>query len=603
MSLNLKSLAGKLNDVCKAALGKAAGLSQSRSNFNVELEHWLLKLLEPADSDLVRVIKHYELNINQVQRELTKAVDALKTGSGRLPELSPDILDAMREAWVLATLEYGAYRIRSGHLLLAVLNDRSLSARVRSTSPELGKINGEKLKTDLARVTAGSGEDVIEVNPEGASGAGAARVPGDGKTPALDQFTSDLTASAKAGKMDPVIGRDFEIQQVIDILTRRRQNNPILAGEAGVGKTAVVEGFALRIANGDVPTPLKNVRLLSLDLGLLQAGAGVKGEFENRLKTVIEEVQKSPTPIVLFIDEAHTLIGAGASPGMGDAANLLKPALARGELRTVAATTYAEYKKSFETDPALKRRFQMVKVDEPDVAKCCAMLRGVARSLEKHHKVAMLNEAMEEGVRLSARYIPDRQLPDKAVSLLDTACARVALSQSATPPTLDDVRRQIEIMQTEIGIREREAHVGLDHEAQLKELHEKLAGLQNQLEQSEKRWEGEKKLGQPIQELRKKLEGSFAAAAQKAAGTAGKAPAPPPPLSPEEEKAARVELDRLTGELTKLQGEHPLVQPVVNGQSVAEVVAGWTGIPLGKMVRNEIEAVLKLGGKLKERVV
>jgi type VI secretion system protein VasG len=601
-AVNLKNLVGKLNTTCRRALEGAAGLCLSRTNYNVELEHWLAKLLEPDNTDLRRVAKQYDLDLTKVNRELMRAMDGLKTGNSRSPELSIDILDCMREAWSLTSLEFAAPKIRSGHLLVAMLNDRNLSRRLQTASAELAKLNGEQLQKEIRKVCEASSEE--EQEREAAVAAGPA-APGPGgqmpapgsKTPGLDQYTQNLTDNARAGKIDPVIGRDFEIRQVIDILTRRRQNNPILVGEAGVGKTAVVEGFALRVVAGDVPEPLKKVSLRTLDLGLLQAGAGVKGEFENRLKSVIQEVQASPTPIILFIDEAHTMIGAGGAAGSGDAANLLKPALARGELRTVAATTFAEYKKSFEDDPALKRRFQAVKVDEPDRARATAMMRGISHVMEKHHKVNILDEALEESVRLSARYIPDRQLPDKSVSLLDTACAKVALSQSTTPPTLEDTRREIEMLGVRIGIMERESQIGISHDHAMTEVREKKADAEKRLADLEKRWDEEKKVVEKIQQLRSRL--GFGVPVKDKDGKEVKVQ----PLAGAEAVAAKAELDKLSEQLTTMQGETPLVQPVVNGQAIAEVVAGWTGIPLGKMVRNEIQAVMTLGEKLKQRVV
>jgi type VI secretion system protein VasG len=591
-AVNLKALVGKLNATCRRALEGAAGLCQSRSNYNVEVEHWLVKLLEVRDSDLPKIARHYDVDLAKVGRELTRTLDGLRTGNARSPGLSQEVLGLTREAWSVGSLEYGAPRVRSGHLLVALLTEPGQAGRLRASSPELAKIPGETLQRDLRALVEGTAEDeeeraeLLNASATGAgdgTATGAPRPAGDPKTQALDQFTMNLTERAKQGKLDPVIGRDPEIRQVIDILTRRRQNNPILVGEAGVGKTAVVEGFALRVAAGDVPTPLKGVAVRTLDLGLLQAGAGVKGEFENRLKSVINEVQSSPTPVILFIDEAHTLMGAGGPAGSGDAANLLKPALARGELRTVAATTYAEYKKSFETDPALKRRFQPVKVDEPDHAKAVAMLRGVAESLEKHHKVRILAEAMEETVRLTARYVPDRQLPDKAVSVLDTACARVALSQTATPAAVEDARHEIDLLTVELGIREREQSVGHDHSVRVAEVKEQLAAAKERLASLEKRCGEERGLVEQIRGLRGQLEG-------------GK-------LTEAERARARAELDGLSAKLAELQGEHPLVQPVVNGQAVAEVVASFTGIPLGKMVRNEIQATLTLADKLKQRVI
>jgi type VI secretion system protein VasG len=604
-SHNPKALASKLNATCRRALEGAAGMCLSRTNYNVEIEHWLVKLLEPANTDLTRILRHYGVDVSRVSRELTRSLDQLKTGNARPPELSPEIMDLMREAWDVTSLEMGSYLIRSGYLLAALLSDRTLSSRARASSPELGKIKGDQLAREVKSVIAGSAEDAAEPGqppPDAAPGQGP---PPGSKTPALDQFTMNLTERAKKGEIDPVIGRDAEIRQVIDILTRRRQNNPILAGEAGVGKTAVVEGFALRIVAGDVPPSLKGVDLRTLDLGLLQAGAGVKGEFENRLKSVIAEVKASPKPIILFIDEAHTLIGAGAAAGAGDAANLLKPALARGELRTVAATTWAEYKKSFETDPALKRRFQVVKVDEPEVDKAIRMMRGLTETLEKHHQVRILEEAVEDAVKLSHRYITDRQLPDKCVSLLDTACAKVGLAQSATPPPLEDCRREIEFAEVEVGILERELATGAAHEERLEEVRAKKQAAEERKAALEERWEKEKKLVGQVRELRAKLEG-HAAAGKEPADAKGAAPKEGDGkvrLRPEEEAVARADLARLQTELKKLQGEQPLVLPVVDGQAVAEVVSAWTGIPVGKMVLDEIKTVLNLKDKLEDRII
>lgn len=588
---NLKALTSKLAPVCLRTLEGAAGLCLSKTHFNVEIEHWLLKLLETPETDLELIIRHYNLDKGRLIKELNVAIDKFKSGNGRAPSLSPDISELIRIAWLIASVDMNSQRIRSGHLLAAMISDRDLSSGIRASSAELATINAETLVSELPKILAQSKEDPGVYGTTADIGGGQGKVNPNSKTPNLDQFTQNLTDAAKQGKIDPVIGRDPEIRQVIDILTRRRQNNPILAGEAGVGKTAVVEGFALRIAKGDVPETLKNVSLRSLDLGLLQAGAGVKGEFENRLKSVINEVQASPTPIILFIDEAHTLIGAGGAAGTGDAANLLKPALARGELRTVAATTFDEYKKSFEDDPALKRRFQVVKVDEPDRPKAVSMVRGIAASLEKHHGVSILDEAIEESVRLSQRYIPDRQLPDKAISLLDTSCARVALSQSTIPPAIEDASREIDRLNTGISILEKEAKFGGSHQDELTELRENLAKEIARKAKLEEAWKAEQELVTKIREIRTKLSG---------VGPDGKAATP---ISPEEQEKLRKELISLNEKLSQHQGENPLIHPVVNGAVVAEIVSGWTGIPLGKMVRNEISSLLELDKTLKSRVV
>jgi len=605
-SVNLKALVGKLNTTCKKAFENAAGLCVSRTNYSIEIEHCLLKLHETAQADFARLFKHYGIDPSRVNRELTRALDQFQRGKAREGlSFSPDVVAWLREAWALTSLEFGAQRIRSGYLLAALMADRDLAAKACMSSPELAKLNGEQLIKEVKAIVKGSAEDAAEpgAGPQEAE-AEPGQAAGDSKTPALDQFTLNLSERASKGEIDPVIGREFEIRQVIDILTRRRQNNPILTGEAGVGKTAVVEGFALAVLAGDVPPPLRGVAVRTLDLGLLQAGAGVKGEFENRLKQVMAEVKASAQPIILFIDEAHALIGAGGAAGQVDAANLLKPALARGELRTIAATTWMEYKKYFETDAALKRRFQVVKVDEPDILRGTRMMRGFAKTLEKHHNVRVLDEAIEDAVKLSHRYITDRQLPDKSVTLLDTACAKVALSQSALPAALQDCQRELEGLDVEIGILQREAVVGKDHDLRLRDLKERQQTVLKTQEELKQRWEQEKRLAAQVQELRAKLEAHAAAQDDLKTGTGtSQARSQTPFSAPDEERQTRAELAKVDKELATLQGEHPLVLSVVGSQAVAEVVAGWTGIPVGKMVRNEIIAVQTLEQRLKERVV
>jgi type VI secretion system protein VasG len=578
-AISLKSLFSKLNTLCQQALSEAVAHCKRRRNDYVEIEHWLLALAENPNADLRKIFEQYDLDPRKVTTDLTLYLDKLRRGSDAKPGWSLGIEEGIREAWVLSSLEYNWGKIRSGTLLAAVLNDRAMSLKLVANVPSLAKVPPSELARDLKGTVAGSAEDDLEtpLTTESVGGQPGQPVAGS-KTPNLDQFTMNLTERAQKGEIDPVIGRDFEIRQVIDILTRRRQNNPILTGEAGVGKTAVVEGFALRVVAGDVPPPLKGVAVRTLDLGLLQAGAGVKGEFENRLKGIIAEVKASPQPIILFIDEAHTVIGAGGAAGSGDAANLLKPALARGELRTIAATTWMEYKKYFEEDPALKRRFQVVKVEEPDVEKAGRMLRGVAATLEKHHKVRILDEAVEDAVKLSHRYITDRQLPDKAVSLLDTACARVGLSQSATPAALEDCVRDLEHLQTEIGILQREQIAGEAHDKRLKELEEQKKTAEERKAQLDKQLTEERKLVKDIQDLRTKIEAAKG-------------------------KADSGELVKLRRQLHLLQGETPLVHPVVDRHAVAAVVSGWTGIPVGKMVLDEIKTVLSLNERLEERVI
>ena len=585
VAVDLRSLVAKMNDPCRRSLEAAAGYTLSRSHYNVELEHWLLKLLDVPNSDIAAVLRRFEIDSGRVATELTRVLDKLKTGNTRAPSLSPGVVALAREAWLVASLDGGAARIRSGHLLVALLSDDGLSRTARESSPRLAQISAETLRRELGAICGDSAEQAADAPAEeGPAGAAVGRAPG---SPALDQFTINLTERARKGAIDPVLGRDAEIRQVIDILMRRRQNNPILTGEAGVGKTAIVEGLALAIAKDQVPPPLKNVVLRTLDLGLLQAGAGVKGEFENRLKSVIEEVQASPRPIILFIDEAHTMIGAGGQAGQSDAANLLKPALARGDLRTIAATTWAEYKKYFERDAALTRRFQVVRVEEPGEKAAIDMLSGLLSTLEAHHKVRILREALVEAVRLSQRYIPARQLPDKAVSLIDTACARVAISRSATPPAVEDLQRRIETVTGDIAVLQREQQTGRDHQEDLAALAVEKAAAEARLRELETRWQRERELAEEIEGLRERLA------------------APPPAKTDDAAERARwrERLAALDSELEEVQGEAPLLFTQVDGQAVAEVVAGWTGIPLGRMVGDEIRAVLGLRERMAARVI
>src|ERR1700684_1666261 len=476
MGINLKSLIAKLNDPTRAALEGAAGLCLSRTHYDIEVEHFLTKLLDSASGDFAAIIKHFEIDKSRLTSELARSMDKLKSGNARTPAISPTVLKMMTTAWTIGSIDFNAGQVRTGFTILALASDEELSRLIRDVSKEFQKINADALCKNLMGIVALSSETTTSGATVGSSspGEGAAK-PMGGKTPNLDQYTVDLTSNAKRGKIDPVLGRDAEIRQVIDILTRRRQNNPILTGEAGVGKTAVVDGFALRVVAGDVPPPLKNVQIRTLDLALLQAGAGVKGEFENRLKGLIEEVKASATPIILFIDEAHTMIGAGGQAGQNDAANLLKPALARGELRTIAATTWSEYKKYFEKDAALARRFQVVKVEEPSEHQCMIMLRGIKASLEKHHNLRILDEAVTATVRLSHRYIAGRQLPDKAVSVLDTACARLSLGQNSTPPRLEDILRRIDALNVQKRVLERETKRGGDPAEKLGEIEAHIA--------------------------------------------------------------------------------------------------------------------------------
>ncbi|RLU01777.1 MAG: type VI secretion system ATPase TssH [Ketobacter sp.] len=594
INVNLKSLVDKMSPVMRDSLEGAAGLCIGRSHYNVEVEHWLLKLLETVDSDFNTLLEKHGLDISHLNKQLTNTVEKFKAGSSRPAALSPAIVEASKNAWMISSVDFGHGMITSGHLLAALMLDDQSRRALLDSAPEFKNMAPESLRETAKAIIGTTGE-----SSSGApSGAATEGVGGDApvrptKTPALDKYTINLTEKARQGGIDPVLGRDDEIRQCIDILTRRRQNNPILTGEAGVGKTAVVEGFALRIANDDVPEPLKGVDVHTLDLGLLQAGASVKGEFENRLKSVIEEVKSSPKPIIMFIDEAHTLIGAGGKEGQGDAANLLKPALARGELRTVAATTWAEYKKYFERDPALTRRFQVVKVEEPDEEKAINMMRGISKMLQDHHKVRILDEAIEASVKLSGRYIPGRQLPDKSVSLLDTACARVALSQTATPSAIEDCRRKIRQDASNIANLEKENSATGVHD-------DRIAGLRASKEQSEQdlvrleaQWENEKELIQQIREVRDQIEDDFLRTQGGEERT----------LDDGQLADLKAKLKALSEQLAEVQGTEPLMQASVDEQAVAEVVANWTGIPVGKMVSDEINAVLSLKDRLEERVI
>jgi len=600
MLQNWKFFFGKVNQTTRDALEAAVGLCASRTHYEVEIEHYLMKLLDSTDSDFQHIAKHFGVDKSRLAAELTRSLDRMKSGNGRGPMLSQMLVHMLTEAWLLGSVDYAAGQIRSGFTILALYSNEELTRLIRDVSKELQKIQPDTLRQNLLAIVSGSHEDAITAPAEepGAAAPGERPRAAGGKTPNLDQYTINLSERAKAGKIDPVLGRDFEIRQVIDILTRRRQNNPILTGEAGVGKTAVVEGFALRIAHGDVPPVLKNVTLRTLDLALLQAGAGVKGEFENRLKGLIEEVKGSPTPIILFIDEAHTMIGAGGQAGQNDAANLLKPALARGELRTIAATTWSEYKKYFEKDAALARRFQVVKVEEPTEEQCKLMLRGLVPALEQHHNVRILDEGLGSAVRLSHRYLADRQLPDKAVSVLDTACARLALGQNAIPPAIEDAMRTLDDYAVQTRVLEREAALGADHGERLQQIAKNRTDTESRLTVMRERWEKEKELVSRIREVRTQLE-STGGTAQPAAGDGQSAAAQPAV----DTAALRSDLARLNGDLEAVQGETPLIRVCVDAQIVGEVISAWTGIPAGKMLKDEIQSVLSLDQQLGNRVI
>jgi type VI secretion system protein VasG len=600
------ALFGKLNALAYKAIEGATVFCKMRGNPYVELEHWFAQLLQQQDSDLHRAIQHYGLDISVIAKDMTAALDRLPRGATAISDFSPHIENAIERAWTYATLQFGEAQVRTGYLLVGMLKTPSLRNPLLGLSRQFDKVKAEDLADNFAKICDPSPESKMRAQDgTGIGGFGSGGAPGEdtgamapaamGKGDALKKFAVDLTEKARKGEMDPVTGRDEEIRQIVDILMRRRQNNPLLTGEAGVGKTAVVEGFAQRLARGDVPPQLREVRLLTLDIGLLQAGASMKGEFEQRLRQVIDEVQASPTPIILFIDEIHTLVGAGGAAGTGDAANLLKPALARGNLRTIGATTWAEYKKYFEKDPALTRRFQVVQVPEPDEAKAILMLRGVASVLEKHHRVQLLDEAIEAAVKLSHRYIPARQLPDKAVSLLDTACARVAVSQHATPPEVEDCQRRIEALTVEQEIIRREEAIGIDVDKRSVQVQVLLGESKAQLETLNARWKDEKGLVDRLLALRAQLRD-------------GNKPVDLLPPSPgeggsQDRTSLLAELHQLQGQISKIQGESPLILPSVDSQAVSSVVADWTGIPVGRMQRNEIETVLKLPALLGQRVI
>jgi type VI secretion system protein VasG len=594
------ALFGKLNSLGYKAIESATVFCKLRGNPYVELVHWLHQILQLPDSDLHRVIQHFSLNPSRLAKDFTEALDRLPRGATSIADLSSHVDAAVKEAWVYATLLFGDAQVRTGCLLVGMLKTPDLRNALLAVSREFEKVKPDTLTEQFTAIVGGSPESGQRASDGSQVGGGAA--PGEaseamapprmGKQEALQRFSVDLTERARKGELDPIVGRDEEIRQIVDILMRRRQNNPILTGEAGVGKTAVVEGFAQRIASGDVPPPLQGVTLRVLDVGLLQAGASMKGEFENRLRQVIDEVQSSPRPIVLFIDEAHTLIGAGGAAGTGDAANLLKPALARGKLRTIAATTWAEYKKHIEKDPALTRRFQVVQVGEPSEEKTVLMMRAMASTMEQHHRVQILDEALEAAVKLSHRYIPARQLPDKAVSLLDTASARVAISLHAVPAEVEDCRRRIEGLKIELEIIARETAVGIDPAQRQADATEKLQAEEMRLVELETRWHAEKELVNQILALRARLRG--------AGGTVEVAAAE----EVDSQRQARLaELKELQTRLHELQGEQPLILPSVDAQAVASVVADWTGIPVGRMVRNEVETVLKLADLLNRRII
>lgn len=584
VDISLEAVTGKLNRVGYETFIQALRQAKGQGNRNVELAHWLSHILQNDRSDLALSADYFKVDRARLLADLAAVADGFRKNETDMPGVSNTLIDLLDRGWHYATLFFGETQIRTGHLLIAGFKSTELRRAYMSLSPEFSKFNIDLLTTEYRAAWKGSEED--NLRPMDGSGlraaesAGAAEAAGPKGTTALDRFSQDLTAKAAAGEMDPILGRDDEIRQIVDVLMRRRQNNPILTGEAGVGKTAVVEGFAQRIASGDVPPPLRGVKLCVLDVGLMQAGASMKGEFEQRLRSVIDEVQNSPTPIILFIDEAHTLIGAGGAAGTGDAANLLKPALARGTLRTIAATTWSEYRQYFEKDPALTRRFQPVQVGEPDVAKCCDMLRGILGPMEKHHGVRISDAAIVAAVNLSHRYIPARQLPDKAVSLLDTASARVAISQSATPSKIEDARASITAREKEKGGLIAERDLGVADDERVAALDKQIGELKQKLTALEQAWQAEQKLVDEIRSIRSIL--------------AESKDNPEPKLADLKSKFESLEA---------IEPERRMIYPHVDEQAVASVVSDWTGVPVGRMVKDEVETVLNLADILNRRVV
>jgi type VI secretion system protein VasG len=581
--VSLETVTGKLNQVGYDTFMQALRHAKGAGNRNLELEHWLLKMLQMPGNDVALTVDHFKLDLAKLLTDLNVVVSGFAGNKTEMPCISENIIDALDRGWHYATLLFGETQIRTGHILSAVLKEPKLSRTLHGISKQFKLIDADLLTNEHRKIWLQSVEE--NMRPMDGSGLVAPNTTGSASTgakgtTALDRFAIDLTQRAASGEMDPIVGRDEEIRQIIDVLMRRRQNNPILTGEAGVGKTAVVEGFAQRIAAGDVPPPLKGNKLYALDIGLMQAGASMKGEFEQRLRSVIDQVQSSPIPIILFIDEAHTLIGAGGAAGTGDAANLLKPALARGTLKTIAATTWSEYRQHIEKDPALTRRFQPINIGEPEVGQCCDMMRGLLAPMEKHHKVHISDAALVAAVKLSGRYIPSRQLPDKAVSLLDTAAARVAVSQTSTPAAVEDARVLITARETELQSQERERDIGAADEERIAEVKTAIAEAKTRLETLEKEWAAEKAIVDDIMSARKEITDAGPGAA-----------------------AARERLSGIVAKLESIEPEKRMIYPYVDEQSVASVVSDWTGIPVGRMVKDEVQTILNLADILNKRVV
>ncbi|MEZ5805101.1 MAG: type VI secretion system ATPase TssH [Rhizobiaceae bacterium] len=612
--ISLETVTGKLNRVGYDAFMQALRQAKGAGNRNLEIAHWFNHILANDRSDLSLTVDHYKLDRAKLLKDIAATIDGFRKQETEMPGISNQITDLLDRGWYYATLFFGETQIRTGHLLLGALKSRELRRALQQLSPQFGQINDDLLAAESRRVWGQSDEENLRpmdgsglsARPAGAPGADTPAARG---TTALDRFSVDMTG-AGGGRQDGPGGRPRRRDPPDHRRPmRRRQNNPILTGEAGVGKTAVVEGFAQRLAAGDVPPQLKGVRLCALDIGLMQAGASMKGEFEQRLRSVIDEVQASPTPVILFIDEAHTLIGAGGQQGTGDAANLLKPALARGTLRTIGATTWAEYRQYFEKDPALTRRFQPVNVDEPSIERCVTMLRGILAPMEKHHGVRISDEAVRAAVTFSARYIPARQLPDKAVSLLDTACARVAISQSTTPALIADLKASIEAMRRELETQSREGELGLEDEERIAELTAEIADTEKRLAEAEAEFQKERALVDEIVAFRgrmaKAAEASGADVDNTAApaGEMSAAAAAPVDGDPEVVEEPRAGLKSRLEQLEGIDAARRMIYAHVDEPAVASVVSDWTGIPIGRMVKDEVQTVLQLAEIMGRRVV
>jgi type VI secretion system protein VasG len=591
MKTSRRILFGKLNNYLFKAVEAATVFAKLRGNPYVELNHLVHQLWQSTENDWHKIANHYRIDSDRTAQDIIKSLNGLQDDAQQLTDFSRDIEIAVERSWSLASLSLGVNHIRSSSLLIALLNTADLRSKLLAISPEFSKIKTSIQADELAEIIKGSTEDLDRMaesahdTPGEASDAIAADR--EKTSSALSSYCTDLTDLARRGEIDPVIGRDSEIRTMVDILLRRRQNNPLLTGEAGVGKTAVVEGMALAIVQGHVPPVLRDVRLLSLDVGALLAGASMRGEFESRLKRVLQEATHSEQPVILFVDEVHTLVGAGGQAGTGDAANLLKPALARGNLRTIGATTWSEYKRHIEKDPALTRRFQVLQVLEPSDPQAIAMVRGLASTLTQHHSVTILDEAVRAAVTLSRRYIPARQLPDKAISLLDTACARVAMSLHTPPPSIENLRHELAVLQMQARMLTDEASIGRRTSEELQQVEQQISHLQTTLNEKLEHWSTEQAVVKDLQQLRQLMLS--------------------PPQEGDEQPSPKTSLTQSLLEqevkLKSLQGERPMVHPQVDETVIASIVEAWTGIPVGRMVRDDLRAVMELESTLSQRVV